>query len=83
MQACIKILYKKQKKSHYPVLKKKNPQRESIQLTQKHPKEWIEAASSNQVNMVKDSKLSEWSQNPDARNHYEYQRDTQRVPRSH
>ena len=33
--------------------------------------------------MVKDSKLSEWSQNPDARNHYEHQRDTQRVPRSH
>ena len=83
---CKRVLrsYTRSKKtSHHPVLKKEYPQRESIELTQKHPKEWIEAVSSNLVNMVKYSKLSEWSQNPDARNHYEHQRDTQRVPRSH
>ena len=35
--------------SQQTVLNKKNQQRESIQLAQKQPKEWIETVSANQV----------------------------------
>lgn len=35
--------------SQQPVLNKKNQRRESMQLAQKQPKEWIETVSANQV----------------------------------
>ena len=49
---------KSKQTSHHPILNKEKQRRESAQLTQKQPKEWIGTVSTNQVNVVKDANLS-------------------------